>query len=118
MDIQKTQAAAPLAVIRREDYRPPSWLAPNISLEFDLDPQATRVKASFSVTRSGTHEHPLRLDGDGLTPLRVAVDGQTLAPADWQMDEGALVIALSGDSHLIETEVEITPAANTQLMGL
>lgn len=118
METQITSTAATPPVIRREDYRPPLWLVPDISLTFDLDPQATRVAARLSVTRAGTHDRPLRLDGDGLTPLSVSVDGKALAPADWRMEEGTLIIALPGDAHVVETLVEIAPAANTQLMGL
>ena len=117
-DIQQTDAPATPPVIRREDYRPPLWLVPETRLTFDLDPQATRVTARLSVTRAGGHDRPLRLDGDGLTPLAVSVDGVPLAPADWRMEGGTLIIALPGDAHVVETQVEIAPAANTQLMGL
>ena len=48
----------------------------------------------------------------------MAVDGRDLPDGDWRMDGGTLVIALPGDAHVVETEVEIVPAANTQLMGL
>lgn len=117
-DIQSTAAPAAPPVIRREDYRPPLWLVPHIALDFDLDPQATRVTARLTVTRAGAHDRPLRLDGDGLTPLAVMVDGEPLAPGDWRMEGGTLIVALPGDSHVVETQVEIAPAANTQLMGL
>src|SRR5690606_1367336 len=86
--------------------------------EFDLAPDATRVKARLEVTRAGAHDRPLRLDGDGLMPLAVRVDGEALAPADWRMEGGTLIVALPGEAHVVETEVEIAPAANTQLMGL
>ncbi len=101
-------------VIRRSEYRAPAWQVPEIALEFDLDPVATRVRATLSVVRHG--DGPLRLDGDGLTPLSVAVDG-TLR-GDWRLEDGALILDLPGDAHDITTEVEINPAANTQLMGL
>ena len=109
-------AAATPALIRREDYTPPDWLVPDIQLDFDLDPAATRVRATLSVTRNGAHDRPLRLDGDGLTPLAVRVDGQDCS--GWTLEDGALVIPLSGDVALVETEVEIAPDKNTQLMGL
>jgi aminopeptidase N len=118
MDTQTTQAPATPPAIRREDYRPPLWLVPEISLDFDLDPQATRVRARLTVERAGSHDRPLRLDGDGLTPLAVVVDGQQLAEGDWRLDDGVLIVALAGNTHVVETEVEIAPAANTQLMGL
>ena len=100
---------------RREDYRPPDWLVPEIELDFALDPAATRVRAKLTVQRNGAHDRPLRLDGDGLAPLKVAVDG---GDARWSMDGPALVIELTSNSATIETEVEVHPAANTKLMGL
>ncbi len=110
-----THAAAP-HTIRREDYRPPDWLVPDIALEFALDPALTRVFATLSVTRNGGHGRPLVLDGDGLSPRAVRIDGQ--ATNSWRIDGGKLVIDLAGDAHVIETEVEIAPERNTQLMGL
>ncbi|PKP90564.1 MAG: aminopeptidase N [Alphaproteobacteria bacterium HGW-Alphaproteobacteria-16] len=107
--------AATPTVIRREDYREPDWLVPEIALDFDLDPAATRVRATLTVTRNGDHDRPLRLDGDGLTALSVKVDGVATVPV---MDGPALVVSLDGDDHVIETQVEIAPDRNTQLMGL
>ncbi|HEU5286591.1 MAG TPA: aminopeptidase N, partial [Sphingomicrobium sp.] len=101
--------------IRREDYRPPDWLVPEVALDFTLDPAATRVRSTLTVVRNGNHRRPLRLDGDELTPLRVAVDG---GEARWSMDGPALVIELSSDSATVETEVEVHPAANSKLTGL
>jgi aminopeptidase N len=101
--------------IRREDYRPPDWLVPEISLELALDPKATRVRARLTVERNGDHDRPLRLDGDGNEPRKVLVDGEA---ADWKMDGPALVVRVAGDRAEVETEVVINPAANTKLMGL
>ncbi|WP_267414693.1 MULTISPECIES: aminopeptidase N [unclassified Sphingomonas] len=102
--------------VRREDYRAPAWLVPDIRLAFDLDPAATRVTATMSVTRNGARGEPLRLDGAGQKPLAVSVDG--VAISDWRIEGEQLVIPLAGDAHTIETEVEIAPERNTQLMGL
>ncbi|WP_380880109.1 aminopeptidase N [Sphingomonas sp. DBB INV C78] len=116
LDVQ-TSAAAPPPVIRREDYRPPDWLVPDVELDFILDPTKTLVRSRLSVTRNGGHNHPLKLDGDGLTPIAVRIDGEAQADA-WRMDGSALLIDLPGDEHVIETEVEIAPEKNSQLMGL
>ncbi|MBJ6122679.1 aminopeptidase N [Sphingomonas mollis] len=115
MDIQHSLAQPPV-VILREDYRPPAWLVPETRLVFDLDAHATRVHAILSVTRNGDHGEPLRLDGAGQTPLSVTVDG--IAIDDWRLEGEQLVIPLSGGQHRVETEVEIAPDRNTQLMGL
>ena len=103
-------------VHRREDYRPPEWLVPEVALDFDLDPARTRVRARLKVTRNGPHTEALRLDGAGQQPLSVKVDG--VAVNDWRIDGEQLVIPLAGDAHVVETEVEIAPDRNTQLMGL
>ena len=110
-------AAAPI-IIRREDYRPPDWLVPDIALDLVLDAALTRVRATLHVTRNGAHDRALRLDGDGLTLLAVKLDGALLAPGQWMLEDGALVIALPQDAHEIETLVEIAPDRNSKLMGL
>ena len=103
-------------VTRRDAYRAPEWLVPTIRLDVDLDPAATRVRARMDVVRAQADAGPLRLDGDGLVPLEVRVDGA--ATGRWTLDAGALVIPLDGDAHVIETEIELVPERNTQLMGL
>jgi len=112
--------APPVAppVIRREDYEPPAWLVPQIRLKFTLGLEQTRVQASLDVTRNPAAEPAglLRLNGDGLTPAAVWVDGA--AVTDWRMEGPDLVIPLSGDAHEVGIETLINPAANTQLMGL
>ena len=111
-----TSVATPTA-IRREDYRPPDWLVPEIALEVALDPAATHVLARLTVRRNGEHRHPLRLNGEGLTPLAVRIDGEELHDS-WRLDGTDLLIDLEADDHLIETEVRIAPATNSTLMGL
>ena len=102
-------------VTRREDYQPPAWTVPSVELDFTLDPARTRVRARLEVRRQEAGAD-LRLDGDGLEPRSVTVDG--VAVNDWRVEGDQLVIALPGDAHVVETEVEIAPERNTQLMGL
>jgi aminopeptidase N len=116
-DLLSSTAAAP-AIILRTDYRPPDWQVPEIALDFDLDPVLTKVRATLAVDRQGNHDRPLRLDGDGLVPLEVKVDGQTLAQDAWHLEAGALIIPLPGATHSIETLVELAPESNSKLMGL
>src|SRR5690242_18033947 len=80
--------------IRREDYRPPEWRVPEIELRFDLGLEKTRVQSKLLVERNGSHDNAIRLDGDGLVPVGVWVDGEKIN--DWTMDHGALVIPLPG----------------------
>ena len=90
LDIQN--AAAVPTVTHREDYRPPDWLVPTVRLVFDLSAERTRVRATLSVERNGDHGRPLRLDGDGLTPITVRIDGEETA--NWTLEDGVLVLPL------------------------
>ena len=101
--------------IRREDYRPPDFVVPEISLDFDLGTGTTRVRSTLSVERNGDHQRPLRLDGDELGLVSVSVDGK---PAQYRMDGPTLVLDIAGNRATVETLVENHPEANTKLMGL
>jgi aminopeptidase N len=109
-------------VFKLEDYRPNDYLIPETSLTFRLLPEATRVTAVLTVERRGgvAASVPLVLDGDGLTLSRIAIDGQTLAPADFFATPDQLTIttppAAIRFQLLIQTE--LAPARNEALMGL
>jgi aminopeptidase N len=107
-------ALATPAVIRRADYQPPEWLVPSIALEFQLDSQRTIVRATLEVVRAAGIA-PLCLDAEGLEILAVTVDGN---PADYGFEDDQLIVPVSGATATVITEVAISPAANTQLMGL
>ena len=104
--------------IRREDYRVPDWLVPEIALSFALGLDETQVSARLSVRRNpeGSSAQTIRLNGDGIAARSVKVDGETVN--DWRMDGSDLLIDVSGDAHVIEVETLVQPAANSQLMGL
>jgi aminopeptidase N len=102
-------------VTRREDYRPPEWLVPEISLDFDLGPERTIVRSVLQVARNGDHKAPLRLNASGLDLISVTVDG---APVNYWLEKDVLRLPIAGDEAKVETEVAIAPRANTQLMGL
>ena len=95
----------------RKDYRPPDWLVPEVALDVALDAERSVVRARLSVARNGDHDRPLRLAGDELELMRVS-------GGDWSIDGDELVIAIDGDEAAIETEVAVTPNANSRLMGL
>jgi aminopeptidase N len=125
MDIARTPdiaAAAPAPsvplLIRREDYRPPAWLVPEVALDFALGLEQTRVTAKLQVARNPAASGPaeLRLQGDGIVAQAVYVDGALRN--DWRMDGPDLVIELPGNSHEIVIETAINPIANSQLLGL
>jgi aminopeptidase N len=102
-------------VIRRADYRPPEWLVPTVALDFGLGIEATTVTARLTVRRNAASQ-VLRLNGDGLTPTSVLVDG---TPTNtWRMDGPDLLIDLPGAAHEVAIATQLSPTGNTQLMGL
>ncbi|MCX7863943.1 MAG: aminopeptidase N, partial [Novosphingobium sp.] len=123
MDIASDTSAAnaaseTLPTIRREDYRPPDWLVPEVALDFALALDETRVGSRLCVRRNpeGSGSVTIRLNGDGIAAKAVKVDG--VACADWRMDGPDLLIDLPGEAHVIEIETLVRPIANSQLMGL
>jgi len=118
---QTADAAPPPSappVIRREDYLPPAWLVPEIALDFRLTLDATKIVSRLSVQRNpeGNGTDTLRLNGDQLTPQAVRVDGA--AVNDWRLDGPDLLLKLPGEAHQVEIETTVSPASNSQLMGL
>ncbi len=105
-------------VIRREDYEPYPWLVPETELNFELELERVRIASKLAVTRNPDAEpsSAIRLNGDGLEPLSVKVDGEVIS--GWTLEGGDLLLDLPGDTHEIEIVTEIDPSANTQLMGL
>jgi len=109
-------------VFKLEDYRPNDYLIPQTKLTFRLSPHATRVIAVLTVERHDgvPASAPLVLDGDGLTLLRVEIDGRQLEPTDYVATPDQLTItrvpATARFQLVIETE--IAPAGNETLMGL
>jgi len=125
MDIARNSEMADAAptpheppVFLRADYQPFAWLVPEISLDFQLSLDATLVTSRLTVAPNArtTVSDVIRLNGDGLTPLSVKLDGEMVD--NWSMDGGDLVLPLSHGPHEVEITTQIDPAANTQLTGL
>src|SRR5580693_6883155 len=104
--------------VRLADYRPPEYLIDEVSLDIALDLTETRVKASLKIRRDGDHAEPLRLNGERLKPVSVAIDGRPLTPSEYEIDDEFLTVSGVPDAFTLETEVEIDPAGNTALEGL
>ncbi|MFG1412843.1 aminopeptidase N [Xanthobacter sp. VTT E-85241] len=107
--------------VRLADYHPPEWLVDTVDLDILLHPTATRVVSRLALRRNpaGTAGAPIALDGDGLTLVRVAINGAPLAGGAYEATPQALVIpAPPADRLMLEIETLVDPTANTQLMGL
>ena len=94
LDAQNAVAAP--AAVRREDYRPPDWLVPEIALEFELDAERTIVRATLEVdAQRRARARRCGSTATGSTPVSRA--GRRRAGRHGAMDGGDLVIDLAGD---------------------
>ena len=111
-------ALAPRTV-RLADYRVPDYLIDQVELDFALDPAATVVTSRLSVRRNPAGQGgPLRLDGERLELLSVALDGVPLKPNRYARTDDALTVADVPDAFTVEIAVRIAPQDNTELSGL
>jgi len=107
-----------IKITRLAEYAPPAYAITSTDLTFDLAPSATRVRARLQIVRAAAKPVPLELQGEGLKLLALAIDGRALAPEAYAQTETGLTISAPPASFVLETEVEIDPAANKALEGL
>src|SRR6266849_1958351 len=107
---------------RLADYRPPDFVVDTVDLVFDLGEADTRVASHVTLRRNPTAADPgaaLRLDGDEIELVALALDGRLLAPADYRREaDGGLVVPEVPDSFALDIETRINPERNTALSGL
>ncbi|MGE0802248.1 MAG: aminopeptidase N [Lautropia sp.] len=106
--------------VRRADYAPSDYLTETVELVFDLDPERTLVTATCRYRRRDgiAADAALRLDGEALELLAIALDGVALAPARYRVDDDGLTVIAPPAAFSLTTRVAIRPAANRQLSGL
>ncbi|MFK2905967.1 aminopeptidase N [Dyella ginsengisoli] len=104
------------APIRLRDYAPPAWRVESIELSFELGIDTTEVTARLHLR--GDASRPLRLDGEGLELLAIALDEQPLDAGAWRYADGVLEVDGVSDGSVLTTRVRTHPAANTALEGL
>src|SRR5690349_9662964 len=120
--VTDARVLAPPQPTRLSDYRPPDFLVETVDLEFDLDPADTIVAAKLLLRRNpdaASSDAPLRLDGDELELVALALDGRPLVAGDYRIEpDGSLVIADIPDNFMLEIRTRIVPERNTALSGL
>jgi len=104
-----------------KDYAPTPYRIVSVELDFRILEESTRVRAQLTIepreeTAPGT---PLVLDGDELKLDSVAMDGAPLVQSAYAADANSLTLVEPPHRRFVlETEVTLTPEANTKLMGL
>jgi len=113
---------APPRPVRLAEYRPPDFLIDTVDLGFELRAGDTQVKSRLRVRRnpaSSDRLAPLRLDGEELASVSLALDGEALGRNHFQLPaEGGLIIPGVPDAFTLDVETRISPESNTALSGL
>jgi aminopeptidase N len=103
--------------IRLSEYRPPDHAITDTRLEFDLRDGVTQVTSQLSVRRTGT-QSTLRLDGQELELVSVAVDGRPLSSNEYQTDDDSLTLFDLPEACDLTIVTRIHPEQNVALEGL
>jgi aminopeptidase N len=111
---------APQAV-RLVDYKPPAFLIDSVDLAFDLGEEKTTVKTRLALRRNPASREtaaPLRLDGEELALVSVALDGEPVGANRYELADNALILRETPDAFTLDIETRIEPQNNTRLSGL
>ncbi len=114
----RTDTAQP---VRLSDYRAPDYLIDAVDLDIRLHLTATHVRSRLSIRPNplGRPGAPLVLDGDGLNPTTVLLDGGSLSLDASDIGPDRLTITEPPHKAFeLTIDTVVNPSANTQLMGL
>ena len=108
------------------EYRPPDFVIDTVELSFALGEEETLVESRLEVRRNpvagtppGSLAASLRLDGEELELVSIALDGAALPPDRYRIEpDNALVILDTPDAFTLDITVRIRPQLNTALSGL
>lgn len=106
--------------IYRTDYQPFPYIISTVDLELELDPKATRVRSTLSVVRAAgvPSNAALKLDGEELEFVSLAIDGKPWPTSQFVVDDHGLTIMDLPEQCDIQIECITHPVDNTSLMGL
>ncbi|KMO18680.1 aminopeptidase N [Methylobacterium indicum] len=108
-------------IVRLADYRPSDYLIDRVDLDVRLHPTETRITATLGLrpNPAGEPGAPLVLDGDELTLVAIALDGQPTGPGAVAVTPRALTLHQPPQRpFVLEIETQVNPSTNTKLMGL
>ncbi len=104
--------------IARLDYQPYPYRLPEVELLFDLDSAQTTVHATLRFERNGAQAQPLVLNGQDLRLQTLLLDGNPVAPDEYQLTDDTLTLHPAQARFTLEIVSLCKPAENSSLMGL
>ena len=99
-----------------KDYRPPAFVVTSLTLDFNLHPSQTLVRAIGQY--EGPAGIPLYLDGEAMGLVAIAMDGQALPDDAYTLDDRGLTLHNPPATFSLEITSRLNPVGNTSLEGL
>ncbi len=104
-----------------KDYTPPAYWIDAVDLYIDIHNDATNVTTTLNMRRNPDYASattPLDLHGDEVELVSLAIDGEKLAAAEYQVTAEGLTIKSVPEQFVLTIENTIKPQENTALSGL
>lgn len=98
------------------DYTPPNFLISRVNLDFALYDDHALVKNEMLLKRQASGA--LKLNGDGLELVKIALDDIELSQDSYQLLGDDLIIPTNLDEFKLSIVTRIYPQNNTELSGL
>ncbi|MCY3883504.1 MAG: aminopeptidase N [Gammaproteobacteria bacterium] len=105
-------------VVRLEDYKALGWKPKTTELFFELHDNETLVSTKLSIVRDLNEESSIRLHGENLELVELAVDGRSLSNNEYSVDDEGLTLFDVPKVFDLAIKNRIHPETNTELQGL
>lgn len=105
-------------VIRLSEYQPYGWRMNETKLKFRLNDEGSFVDSELCFHIDGASSNSIRLDGEHLELVSIAVDDRELLNNEYSVDAEGLTIFDVPDSFTLSITTKIHPESNTTLEGL
>lgn len=103
-----------------KDYLPPNYLVEQVDLQFNLDWERTTVKTvqTLKLNPAKSAIRMLKLDGEDLKLISVAIDQRELSEDEYKLTEHSLELRDLPEQFKLTIVTEINPRMNKALSGL
>jgi aminopeptidase N len=107
------------SAVKLADYQPPEFRITDTQLCFEIADGVTEVTSTLQIEREATSStRDLRLDGQELELLGVAIDGRTLSDNEFAVDDDSMTLFDVPPRCSLRIVTRIHPEQNTALQGL
>ena len=103
-----------------KDYLPPEYWIDKTELNFELHEESSLVTSRLHMRKNenSAGKDELKLHGQELELLEVAIDGRVLSPGEYSVSPDSLSIQSVPETFVLQCKTRLQPQDNTSLEGL